>query len=144
MNILVVGSGGREHALVWKLRQSDRVTALFAAPGNPGIASLANIVPLRPGDLGGLAEFARRQQIDLTVVGPEQPLAEGIADLFHERGLPIFGPTRAAAALEWSKAFAKDFMKRHGIPTASFETFGSADLAASPVLCPPVGVCLLS
>jgi len=123
MNILVIGSGGREHALVWKLSQSSRVSALYAAPGNPGMATLATTIPLTPGDLNGLAGLAEREHIDLTVVGPEQPLADGVVDLFRERGLTIFGPTRAAAALESSKAFAKQFMERHDIPTASFRAF---------------------
>jgi phosphoribosylamine--glycine ligase len=128
MKILVIGSGGREHALVWKLRQSPRVTTLYAAPGNPGIGALATLVPIRPSDLDGLTGFAAREKIDLTVVGPEQPLADGIVDHFQERGLLIFGPTRRAAALESSKAFAKRFMERHGIPTASFRAFGAAEL----------------
>jgi phosphoribosylamine--glycine ligase len=126
MNILVIGSGGREHALLWKLSQSSRVSSLYAAPGNPGMAKLATTIPLSPGDLNGLAGVAEREHIDLTVVGPEQPLADGIVDLFRDRGFTIFGPTRAAAALESSKAFAKQFMERHHIPTASFRTFNAA------------------
>jgi phosphoribosylamine--glycine ligase len=127
MKILIIGSGGREHALVWKLSSSPRVTGLYCAPGNPGIAKLATLVPLKANDSAGLAEFVRREGIDLTVVGPEQPLAEGIVDLFQDRSLTVFGPTRRAAELEWSKAFAKEFMERHGIPTASCKIFGTGD-----------------
>jgi phosphoribosylamine--glycine ligase len=131
MKILVIGSGGREHALVWKLGTSPRVSKLYCAPGNPGIGTLATLVPLKPTECAALAEFAQRQRIDLTVVGPEQPLAEGITDLFIERGLKVFGPTRRAAELEWSKAFAKDFMRRHGIPTASYRTFAATEVGAA-------------
>jgi phosphoribosylamine---glycine ligase len=123
MNILVIGSGGREHALVWALSRSAGLKKLFCAPGNPGIARLAEIVPINSVDKQALLDFARTQQIDLTIVGPEQPLAEGIVDLFLENGLVIFGPTRRAAELEWSKAFAKEFMTRHGIPTGASRTF---------------------
>ena len=129
MKILVVGGGGREHALAWKLRQSPRVAAVFAAPGNAGIAQQAECVDLRAEDVAGLADFAQRNGIDLTLVGPEAPLTLGIVDAFARRGLRIVGPTRAAAALEGSKVFAKDFMRRHGIPTARHETFD--DLAAA-------------
>ncbi len=123
MNIFVIGSGGREHALVWKISQSSKLTKLYCAPGNPGIEALATCIPLQPTDLKALLDFALTAQIDLTVVGPEQPLAEGIVDLFIEHDLPIFGPSRMAAELEWSKKFAKEFMLRHGIPTASFRAF---------------------
>lgn len=131
MNVLVLGSGGREHALVWKLKKSRRVDRLFCAPGNPGIARLATLVPLKPEDQEGLLAFAEREKIDLTVVGPEQPLADGIVDRFRFRGQRIFGPTRCAAELEWSKAFAKAFLDRHGIPTAAHRTFGTSDLPAA-------------
>jgi phosphoribosylamine--glycine ligase len=120
MRILVVGGGGREHALCWKLRQSPEVTELFCAPGNPGIARHADRVALDADEIHALADFAREAAIDLTVVGPEVPLALGIVDEFRERGLAIFGPTRAAAELEGSKAWSKQFMARHGIPTAEF------------------------
>jgi phosphoribosylamine--glycine ligase len=123
MKILVVGSGGREHALAWKFKQSSKVSRLFCAPGNPGIEQLAELVPVKATDLFALADFAETEHIDLTVVGPEQPLAAGIVDLFEERGLRIFGPTKRAAELEWSKAFAKEFMRRYSIPTASYKTF---------------------
>lgn len=128
MKILIIGSGGREHALAWKLAQSPQSPVLLCAPGNPGIARLAKLVPLKVNDLEGLAAYARDERIDLTVVGPEQPLAEGIVDLFRSRRLAIFGPTRDAAELEWSKAFAKGFMSRRGIPTAAYRTFGQNQL----------------
>jgi len=127
MRILVIGSGGREHALVWKIRQSPHVTKLYCAPGNAGIAELAHCVNLAVTDIGGLAEFALRESIDLTVVGPEQPLTEGIVDLFESHRLKILGPSKAAARLEGSKVFAKHFMKKYGIPTAEFRSFTVAE-----------------
>jgi phosphoribosylamine--glycine ligase len=127
MKILVLGSGGREHALVWKLSKSPRVDQLFCAPGNPGIARLATLQPLKADDQSGLLAFVEREGIDLTVVGPEQPLAEGIVDRFRACQHRIFGPTRAAAELEWSKAFAKAFLVRHGIPTAGHRTFTKSE-----------------
>lgn len=123
MNVLVIGSGGREHALVWKIRQSPHVRELYCAPGNPGIAECADCVPIRPTALGELRDFAWNNRIDLTVVGPEQPLADGIADFFAEKGLKVFGPTTRAAELEWSKAFAKEFMQKYRIPTAQYRVF---------------------
>lgn len=128
MKILVVGSGGREHALVWKICQSPHSSKVYCAPGNPGIARLAECVPIKAGDTPGLIAFAKRQQIDLTVVGPEQPLADGIVDRFVGEGLTVFGPTQRAAELEWSKTFAKDFMQRHRVPTASFRAFSAGQL----------------
>ncbi len=130
MKILVVGSGGREHALVWKISQSSKVTSLFCSPGNPGIAEHAECLPMKATAIAGLLDFAKKERIDLTVVGPEQPLAEGIVDAFAAEGLKIFGPTKRAAELEWSKGFAKDFMKRHGIPTAGYRTFEGSTLEA--------------
>ena len=127
MKILVIGNGGREHAICWKLHQSPMVTGLYCAPGNPGTATLATNVPLNVADTKGLLAWAVKHAIDLTVVGPEAPLADGIVDQFQEAGLRIFGPTRAAARLETSKAFAKDFMRKYRIPTAAFETFHSGD-----------------
>ncbi len=124
MRVLVIGSGGREHALVWKLAQSTKVTKLYCSPGNPGIAELAECLPMNATAIDGLLSFAKSERIDLTVVGPEQPLAEGIVDVFESNGLKIFGPTKRAAELEWSKVFAKEFMQRHSIPTASYRTFG--------------------
>lgn len=129
MKVLVVGSGGREHALCWKLRQSPHTTDLYCAPGNPGIAQVADLVPIPADEIHQLADFAADLKIDLTVVGPELPLTLGVVDEFASRGLAIFGPRRQAAELEGSKVFAKEFMKRHGIPTADFEVVHDADEA---------------
>ena len=123
MRVLVIGSGGREHALVWKIVQSPRVKKVYCAPGNAGIAELAECVPIPAGDLPALLEFARREHIDLTVVGPEGPLADGIVDLFEKEGFRIFGATRRAAEIEGSKSFAKSLMARYGIPTAKGRSF---------------------
>ncbi len=125
MKILVIGSGAREHALVWKLAQSPRVEHLFAAPGNPGMLPYAECVPLAINQCNELADFAASSQIDLTIVGPEAPLIDGIVDIFRQRGLAIFGPDAAGAALEGSKAFAKEVMRTAGIPTARHRTFTS-------------------
>jgi phosphoribosylamine--glycine ligase len=133
MKVLVIGSGGREHALAWKLAQSPKVQRVYVAPGNGGTAldpALRN-VPIS--ELGALADFAAAERISLTVVGPEAPLAAGIVDLFRLRGLRIFGPTRAAAQLESSKAFAKEFMQRHDIPTALYASFTDAAAAHAHV-----------
>ena len=129
MKILVLGSGGREHALVWKLRQSPRVSAVFCAPGNAGIAQLATCVTLKVTEHAALVQFAKDEHIDLTVVGPDDALAAGIADLFQTNGLRIFGPAQAAAQLESSKVFAKEFMQRHGIPTARAGSFSDSSEA---------------
>ncbi len=129
MKILVVGSGGREHALAWKLAQAAGVTQVFAAPGNAGTAREPKLENLPITDINALADFAAENAIHLTVVGPEAPLAAGIVDVFRARGLKIFGPTKAAAQLESSKDFAKRFMARHKIPTAGFETFTDAAAA---------------
>jgi phosphoribosylamine--glycine ligase len=126
MKILIVGSGGREHALVWKISQSKRVNKIFAAPGNPGMSNLAECVDIKPSNIIQLADFAQEQKIDLTVVGPEQPLALGIVDEFNGRNLKIFGPTQKAAMIETSKSFAKEFMHKNNIPTPDFKTFNSA------------------
>ncbi len=123
MRILVVGSGGREHALTKTLAQSDEVSALFAAPGNPGTAQKATNVGIEATDLDGLVDFADTESIDLTIVGPEKPLVDGIVNRFEAAGLSIVGPTRTAARLEGSKAFADKFMARHDVPTASFRVF---------------------
>jgi phosphoribosylamine--glycine ligase len=120
MKILVIGSGGREHAIVWKLSESASGVELFCAPGNAGIAQLAKCIPTGADDVGALAEIARELAVDLTVVGPEVPLVKGIVDLFASKGLRIVGPSQAAARLEGSKIFAKQFMERHRIPTARF------------------------
>jgi len=132
MNILVIGGGGREHALAWKLARSPKAQKVFVAPGNGGTAldpNLTNIAYDGVSDIPALAEFALANKVELTVVGPEAPLAAGVVDEFRRRGLHIFGPTKAAAQLESSKAFAKDFMKRHRIPTAEYETFTDAAAA---------------
>jgi len=126
MKILVVGSGGREHALTWKLSQSPRVTNLFCAPGNAGIGRIATNVLIPIEDLGALVQFAKAEGIDLTVVGSDDALAAGIVDQFQAAGLRIFGPTQAAARLESSKSFAKEFMQRHGIPTADSGHFNNS------------------
>jgi phosphoribosylamine--glycine ligase len=122
MRVLIIGSGAREHALAWTIASGGGASACFCAPGNPGIGRAATLVPLAPADVDGLAAFARREHIDLTIVGPELPLAHGLADRFSAEGLLVVGPTRAAAQLETSKAFAKAFMARHGVPTARFRT----------------------
>ncbi len=123
MRVLVVGSGGREHALAWALEASPLVDALFAAPGNPGIGEVATLVPIAATNVVGLVEWCRANAIDLVVVGPEAPLAAGLVDALTEAGIKAFGPSRAAARLESSKAFAKAFCDRHGIPTAAFAVF---------------------
>ncbi|RJX25798.1 MAG: phosphoribosylamine--glycine ligase [Dethiobacter sp.] len=123
MRVLVVGGGGREHALVWKLSQSPEVEKIFCAPGNAGIASLAECIPIKAEEIEKLQNFAREKDVHLTVVGPEAPLAAGITDLFRENGQLIFGPCREGAFLEGSKVWAKQFMAEHGIPTAQFEIF---------------------
>ena len=126
MRILVIGSGGREHALVWKISQSPRVTKIYCAPGSAAIAELAQCVAINPDDIDRVADFAAKEKIDLTVVGPELPLTLGIADLFESRGLRIFGPNKSAAQLEGSKAFAKEILAANRIPTAPFGTFTDA------------------
>jgi phosphoribosylamine--glycine ligase len=133
MRILVIGGGGREHALVWALTAGRRDISVICAPGNPGIASLARC---RPADLtqpSQLLAIAEQEEVDLTVVGPELPLSAGVADVFEAAGRPIVGPTRAAAALEWSKAFSKHFMERHGVPTAKFFDCATADDALAAI-----------
>lgn len=123
MKVLVVGGGGREHALVWKVAQSPRVKRIFAAPGNAGIANLAECVPIKAEDIKGLLEFARSRAVDLTLVGPEGPLSLGIVDEFTKTGLRIFGPSGKAAIIEGSKRFSKDLMKKYDIPTADYAVF---------------------
>ncbi|MCU0590519.1 MAG: phosphoribosylamine--glycine ligase [Desulfobacterales bacterium] len=129
MKVLIIGSGGREHALAWKIAQSPRVKTLYCAPGNAGIAELAECVPIMAGDIPALLDFARKQKIDLTVVGPEGPLSEGIVDSFQREGLKIFGATRRAAEIESSKSFAKELMLKYRIPTARGRSFKSLDQA---------------
>lgn len=123
MRVLVIGSGGREHALVWKLKQSPNVKHIFCAPGNAGIADLAELTPIKADDVEGLLQLAKKKRIDLTVVGPEIPLVKGIVDFFEKHGMRIFGPNKHAAQLEGSKVFAKQFMRKHHVPTAAYATF---------------------
>src|SRR5512146_216972 len=131
MKVLVIGSGGREHALVWKIAQSPLVTKIYCAPGNPGIGMIAENVPVKFDDLPALLAFAQREEVGLTVVGPELPLSLGIVDLFEEYGLRVFGARRNAAIIEASKAFAKDLMKKYRIPTAAYEVFTEVDPAVA-------------
>jgi phosphoribosylamine---glycine ligase len=131
MRILVVGAGGREHALAWKISRSPLVRELFAAPGNPGIARVATPVALQADDVDAIARFAREKGVDLVVVGPEAPLVAGLADRVAEQGIPVFGPTAAAAEIEGSKAFAKDVMRAAGIPTAEYATFDALEPAVA-------------
>ena len=129
MKVLVIGSGGREHALTWKISQSPRVNKIYCAPGSAAIGELAECVAIGPAQINKLADFAENQGIDLTVIGPELPLTLGVVDLFEKRGLKVFGPNRAAAQLEGSKAFAKAILHESNIPTASFGTFTDATAA---------------
>ncbi len=129
MRVLVIGGGGREHALVWKINQSPKVTDVYCAPGNAGTAEIAKNVPIAADQIDQLLTFAEENEIGLTVVGPEQPLVMGIVDRFEEKGLRIFGPTARAAELEGSKAFSKNIMKKYGLPTAEYEIFTSHELA---------------
>lgn len=133
MNILVIGSGGREHALAWKIAQSPRLKLLYTAPGNPGTKNLGENVDIDPHDVPALLEFAVKKKIDLTVVGPELPLTLGITDEFEKKGLKIFGPRKNAAELEGSKVFAKEFMKRHKIPTGRFAVADSPEKARTVI-----------
>ena len=126
MKVLVIGKGGREHALVWRLHQSETVWKIFCASGNPGIDQIAEAVPIAPTDVAALVDFAKSKSVDLTIVGPEDVLATGIVDHFTRAGLKIFGPTAAAAQLETSKSFAKAIMREGGVPTADFEAFDDA------------------
>lgn len=129
MKILVVGSGGREHAIIWKLKQSKKVDKMYCAPGNAGIAELAELVAIKATDVVKLADWAKDNAIDLTVIGMEDPLTLGIVDLFNERGLKVFGPDKKAAILEGSKVFSKDLMKKYKIPSATYEVFDDPSVA---------------
>ncbi len=129
MKVLIIGSGGREHALAWKVRQSSLVEKVYCAPGNAGTALIAENVPIKETEIQALADFAASEKIDLTIVGPEQPLVMGITDKFEARGLKIFGPSRKAAEIEGSKIFAKQFMVRHRIPTARFQVADTPEMA---------------
>ncbi|MGE0474325.1 MAG: phosphoribosylamine--glycine ligase, partial [Nitrospirales bacterium] len=137
MKVLLIGNGGREHALAWKIAQSPRLTKLYCAPGNAGIAQEAECVPIKADDLSGLTAFALQEQIDLTIVGPELPLSMGIADEFRKAKLRIFGPTRNAAMIESSKSFAKELMVREHIPTAFSRAFDRLEPALAYIdTCP--------
>lgn len=129
MNVLILGSGGREHALAWKIKQSPLLDTLYVAPGNAGIAELAEIAPVDMMDAEAIANFAEAKKIGFVVVGPEAPLCEGIADGLRERGIEVFGPSKAAATLEGSKVYAKEFMMKHGIPTAKYQSFSNSEEA---------------
>ncbi|MGE8357700.1 MAG: phosphoribosylamine--glycine ligase, partial [Microvirgula sp.] len=129
MKVMVIGGGGREHALAWRIAKSPRVSKVFVAPGNAGTALDPHLTNIAVTDIPALVAFARDEDVALTVVGPEAPLAAGVVDAFRAAGLKIFGPTQYAAQLESSKDFAKAFMKRHGIPTAAYETFSDAAAA---------------
>jgi phosphoribosylamine--glycine ligase len=129
MKVLVIGGGAREHAIVWKLSQSPQISKLICAPGNAGIADMAECIDINAEDIDGLLEFALENKIELTVVGPETALVKGVVDLFEQNGLRIFGPRRKAAQLEGSKVFSKDFMKKHNIPTARYRTYNSMENA---------------
>jgi phosphoribosylamine---glycine ligase len=147
MRVLVIGSGGREHALAWKLAQSSHVDELISAPGNPGMARLGETVLIDVDDLDALASFATERAVDLTVVGPEIPLVDGVADLFTSRGLRVFGPDKAAAEIEASKVFCRELARRHGVPMAQGESFDDPDAAidyaktqASPLVVKAEGI----
>ena len=129
MKVLIVGSGGREHAIAWKVAQSPKVDKIYCAPGNAGIAEFAECVPIGAMEFDKLAAFAKENQVDLTVIGMDDPLVGGVVDVFESQGLRIFGPRKNAAILEGSKAFSKDLMKKYGIPTAAYETFNSPEAA---------------
>lgn len=129
INVLIIGSGGREHAIAWKISKSKMVNKIFCAPGNPGMAELGKCVKIRPEDIDQLLEFAIDEEIGLTIVGPEDPLTEGIVDIFQAKKLAIFGPNQKAAILEGSKKFSKDLMKKHGIPTAEYRVFNDHSTA---------------
>src|SRR6266702_7260801 len=142
MKILIIGSGCREPALAWTLSRDPEATKIYAAPGNPGIGEIGTCVPIDTSNVQGLASFASRERIDLTVVGPEAPLGAGIVDTFRKQNLPIFGPDKNAARIETSKSFAKDLCSRYNIPTPRWETFTDAAVAKRALdrMGPPWGV----
>ena len=129
VSVLIIGGGGREHALAWKIAQSPGIANIYCAPGNAGIAEIAECVAITPADISALKSFAIKNRVDLTVVGPELPLTLGIVDVFEQEGIRIFGPSQKAACLEGSKIFAKEIMQKHGIPTADFKVFSDAEAA---------------
>ena len=130
MKVLVVGQGGREHALAWKIKESRKVKKIYCAPGNGGTENIAANVSIKADDIAGLRNFCEKEKIDLTIVGPETALAEGIVDVFEEKNLRIFGPTKAAARLESSKIFMKELARDNNIPTADFEIFDKRQATA--------------
>ncbi|WP_418886191.1 phosphoribosylamine--glycine ligase, partial [Enterocloster asparagiformis] len=142
MKVLVIGGGGREHAICWKLAQSPRVKELYCAPGNAGIAEIARCVDIGVMDFEKMTEFAKQEAFDLVVVGPDDPLAAGLVDALEAAGLRTFGPRKSAAILEGSKAFSKDLMKKYGIPTAAYETFDTPEAALEYLETAPVPVVL--
>ncbi len=142
MKVLVIGGGGREHAICWKLSKSPKVDELYCAPGNAGIAEVAKCVDIGVMDFEKMADFAKKEAFDLVVVGPDDPLAGGIVDVLEEKGLRVFGPRKNAAILEGSKAFSKDLMKKYGIPTAAYETFDSSEAALKYLETAPVPIVL--
>ncbi|GAE89739.1 phosphoribosylamine-glycine ligase [Acetivibrio straminisolvens JCM 21531] len=131
MKVLVVGSGGREHTLVWKIVQSPKVEKVYCAPGNGGISAIAECVPVKAMDIDGIVNFSKEKEIDMVVVAPDDPLAAGMVDALEEAGIRAFGPRKAAATIESSKAFAKNLMKKYNIPTASYEVFENSTDAIS-------------
>ena len=142
MKVLVIGGGGREHAICWKLSKSPKVDELYCAPGNAGIAEVAKCVDIGVMDFEKMADFAKKEAFDLVVVGPDDPLAGGIVDVLEEKGLRVFGPRKNAAILEGSKAFSKDLMKKYGIPTAAYETFDTPEAAINYLETAPVPIVL--
>ena len=142
MKVLITGSGGREHAIAWKVAQSKKVDKLYCAPGNAGIAQIAECVDIGVMDFDKLTAFAREKEIDLTIIGPDDPLAAGAVDAFEAAGLKVFGPRKNAAVLEGSKAFSKDLMKKYNIPTASYETFDSPEAALTYLETAPMPIVL--
>ena len=142
MKVLVVGSGGREHAIVWKIAQSSQVEKIYCAPGNAGISQLAECVPIGAMEFDKLADFAETEKIDLTVIGMDDPLVGGVVDVFEARGLRVFGPRKNAAILEGSKAFSKDLMKKYNIPTAAYETFDNPQVALEYLETAPMPIVL--
>ena len=127
MRVVVIGTGGREHALAWKINQSESLTELFVLPGNPGTKAFANNVDVNPSNFDDVLSFCKEEEIDLVVIGPEQPLVDGLADMFRENNVAVFGPNKAAAVIEGNKAFSKDLMKKYDIPTAAYEVFSKED-----------------
>ena len=142
MKVLIVGSGGREHAIAWKVSQSPKVDKIYCAPGNAGIAEYAECVPISAMEFDKLAAFAKEHEVDLTVIGMDDPLVGGIVDVFEAQGLRVFGPRKNAAILEGSKAFSKDLMKKYGIPTAAYETFDTPEAALKYLETAPVPIVL--